>query len=1011
MAEKCDTDFVENSCRRFVVILPVDCSSSNASTSSNSIGGSVISASSRSKSSQSSNSKQLDPLILLDALVDMLADENRVHSKAALNVFSETLSIHTHVKHADVLIARGGHNASVIVSSPSTNSVYSSHPSVRITAFEQLLHGSYGSTWQAQVGGVMGVGKVNVESLCYFQVKIMRGLVEVLAPVYASKELKERSQVLMQILASHVVNNVDEANSEARRKSFQDVIEYLATWLLNRNAYIAAVLASQTGSEVTELLEPSYQLLLQPLILCPLRCTTVEQQVGTFAALIFCVASKPPLLKVTPELVNFLQEALQIDEADETVWAVKLMNPQVLRSLNRVRTACIEFLSTTIAWVNFRMQTYTEVPAKVNSMFFKSLTCRDPDHIVAVAKEGLRQGKAIHGKIDLKEKHEAFKAKLHSMQAVQWTRSLGILMEGVGELLAANKVKHVPTRVKWMTNLGRRCCFIFNLLYLLKAEAIHEPEKVESRGATNFVTYLWIVVLLFVCVSPLIYFLWRSLKQKPPPESTSPESTSLPDPKLIVADKPKTQKKKKKILSEPPAAFLEANKRFEPYVDCLDSFEASDRLPPKDLLRKAWNRTSVGKLTLLEKVIEQRDDSAVVEGFLEKSRPVFIKCGLRSEEMENEIAVLISADYHPNIIRYFISEFEDNHFYYSLESWVCNLSSLVKYFGKQNSSDSELVYLGIQNLWTTTGAPSTHLISLIRDVVLGLEHLHSLDIIHRDLRPENVMIVHAGKTPIAKIGNMDIARIKEAPLLSHHARGERSPGFQPREQFENEKETTAVDMFALGCIMFYVISSGKHPFGAVNKRKANIRRNNCDLRPIQNFPEAYDLIQHLVDSEPNSRLIASQVLLHPFFWNYDVKLDFFMKVSDYAVEVNWLLSTELDALSLGTAIGDTSWDGKVDDIFLDHNNKYSARHANASMTSYVQTMKDYNYAKISDLLRVIRNTQHHYGRLPKDIRAIFPDGVYKYFDGLFPKLFMEVYKVVYPKYKKADEFKQFFKEI
>lgn len=100
-----------------------------------------------------------------------------------------------------------------------------------------------------------------------------------------------------------------------------------------------------------------------------------------------------------------------------------------------------------------------------------------------------------------------------------------------------------------------------------------------------------------------------------------------------------------------------------------------------------------------------------------------------------------------------------------------------------------------------------------------------------------------------------------------------------------------------------------------------------------------------------------------------MKLDFFMKVSDYAVEVNWLLSTELDALSLGTAIGDTSWDGKVDDIFLDHNNKYSARHANASMTSYVQTMKDYNYAKISDLLRVIRNTQHHYGRLPKDIRV------------------------------------------
>ena len=132
------------------------------------------------------------------------------------------------------------------------------------------------------------VGKVNVETLCHFQVKIVRGLVYVLKrlPVYASKEQEETSQVLMQIL--RVVNNVDEANSEARRKSFQDVVEYLATELFNPNASIPvrknvqnclALLASRTGSEVTELLEPLYQVLLQPLIMRPLRSKTVDQQV------------------------------------------------------------------------------------------------------------------------------------------------------------------------------------------------------------------------------------------------------------------------------------------------------------------------------------------------------------------------------------------------------------------------------------------------------------------------------------------------------------------------------------------------------------------------------------------------------------------------------------------------------------------------------------------------------------------------------------------------------------
>jgi transformation/transcription domain-associated protein len=42
---------------------------------------------------------------------------------------------------------------------------------------------------------------------------------------------------------------------------------------------------------------------------------------------------------LTQELVNFLQEALQIAEADENVWAVKFMNPKYALPLNKLRTA------------------------------------------------------------------------------------------------------------------------------------------------------------------------------------------------------------------------------------------------------------------------------------------------------------------------------------------------------------------------------------------------------------------------------------------------------------------------------------------------------------------------------------------------------------------------------------------------------------------------------------------------------------------------------------------------
>ncbi|XP_010268349.1 PREDICTED: transformation/transcription domain-associated protein-like [Nelumbo nucifera] len=407
-------DFVLNVCHHFAMIFHVDSSSSNSSIASGQLVGPVLASTnnsgSRSRTTTRSNLKELDPLIFLDALVDVLADENRLHAKAALNalnVFSETLLLLARSKHTGLLTSRNGPGTPMMVSSPSMNPVYSPPPGVRIPVFEQLLprllHCCYGSTWQAQIGGVMGlgalVGKVTVETLCFFQVRIARGLVYVLKrlPLHANKEQEETSQVLTQVL--RVVNNVDEANSEPHRQSFKGVVEYLASELFNPNASIIVrknvqscldLLANRTGSEVSELLEPLHQPMIQPLFSRPLRSKNVDQQVGTVTALNFCLALRPPLLKLNPDLVNFLQEALQIAEADETVWVVKFMNPKVTTSFNKLRTACIELLCTAMAWADFKTPNHSELRSKIISMFFKSLTCRTPE-IVAVAKEGLRQ--------------------------------------------------------------------------------------------------------------------------------------------------------------------------------------------------------------------------------------------------------------------------------------------------------------------------------------------------------------------------------------------------------------------------------------------------------------------------------------------------------------------------------------------------------------------------------------------------------------------------------------------
>nr|GEY83629.1 transformation/transcription domain-associated protein isoform X2 [Tanacetum cinerariifolium] len=88
------------------------------------------------------NLKELDPLIFLHALVEVLAVENRLHAKAALNalmVYCETLLLLARSKHADVLMSRSGTGTPMIVSSPSLSPVYSPPPSVKVPIFDQLL--------------------------------------------------------------------------------------------------------------------------------------------------------------------------------------------------------------------------------------------------------------------------------------------------------------------------------------------------------------------------------------------------------------------------------------------------------------------------------------------------------------------------------------------------------------------------------------------------------------------------------------------------------------------------------------------------------------------------------------------------------------------------------------------------------------------------------------------------------------------------------------------------------
>ncbi|XP_076941747.1 serine/threonine-protein kinase/endoribonuclease IRE1a-like isoform X2 [Bidens hawaiensis] len=109
-----------------------------------------------------------------------------------------------------------------------------------------------------------------------------------------------------------------------------------------------------------------------------------------------------------------------------------------------------------------------------------------------------------------------------------------------------------------------------------------------------------------------------------------------------------------------------------------------------------------------------------------------------------------------------------------------------------------------------------------------------------------------------------------------------TPGWRTPEQILDLPQTQAMDVFNLGCVFFFLLTQGKHPFGESSEN--NVADNNIvNLYLVERIPEAKDLISRLLEFEPQLRPKASEVLRHPLFWDYVKRMSF---LRDASVRVN-----------------------------------------------------------------------------------------------------------------------------
>ncbi|MQL70821.1 hypothetical protein Taro_003095, partial [Colocasia esculenta] len=187
----------------------------------------------------------------------------------------------------------------------------------------------------------------------------------------------------------------------------------------------------------------------------------------------------------------------------------------------------------------------------------------------------------------------------------------------------------------------------------------------------------------------------------------------------------------------------------------------------------------------------------------------------------------------------------------------------------------------------------------IAEVVLALEYLHSMNVVHRDLKPDNLLIAHDGHVKmtdfgLSKVGLINSTDDLSGPDLSNSSLlGDQSPEARAERMLKREQRRKqsvvgtpdylapeillgmthgpTADWWSVGIIL-YELLVGIPPFNAEHPQKIfdNIMNRNITwpLVPDEMSYEAYDLIDKLLIENPLQRLGATgagEVKRHPFF--------------------------------------------------------------------------------------------------------------------------------------------------
>ncbi|PIM98854.1 Serine/threonine-protein kinase involved in autophagy [Handroanthus impetiginosus] len=217
------------------------------------------------------------------------------------------------------------------------------------------------------------------------------------------------------------------------------------------------------------------------------------------------------------------------------------------------------------------------------------------------------------------------------------------------------------------------------------------------------------------------------------------------------------------------------------------------------------------------------------------------------ESLKSEIFILKRIN-HPNIIRLHDMIEEPGKIYIVLE--YCKGGDLSMYIQQRQGKIPE--------------ATTKHFMQQLAE---GLKVLHQNNLMHRDLKPQNLLLSTNGNNSILKIADFGFARSLQPAVLAETLCG--SPLFMAPEIMTLQKYDSKADLWSVGVILFQLVT-GKTPFTGSNQLQ--LMHNILKSGELQFPPDAKDLSPHCLDlckkllrRDPVERLTFEEFFNHPYF--------------------------------------------------------------------------------------------------------------------------------------------------